>query len=427
MRLRQAPDGRRVLRVGELLVGLRELLEQEVGSIWVVGEISNLHRARSGHVYFTLKDEIGQVRAALFRGNALRIPFEPEEGLLVLAQAEVSVYPARGDLQLIVRHLEPRGQGALQLAFEQLRARLEAEGLFAEAAKRSLPAHPRRVGVVTSPSGAAIRDVIHVSALRFPAIPLLVSPTRVQGSGVEEEIAQALERLSRVPDVDVILLVRGGGSLEDLQGFNTERVARAIRASRVPVVSGVGHEVDVSIADLAADARAATPSAAAALALPDRAALAAQLRRDRQRLMLAAARHVERLRLHLDRLGTGLRGQAPAARLAARRAHFETLQSALRRELRAALDLARARFREARRRLAAALRVGLAHRETRLAATAARLDALSPLAVLGRGYAIVRTPEGQIVRRAAQVAIGAALEVRVASGSLAVEVVERRD
>jgi len=420
-------EDRRVLRVGELLLGLRELLEQEVGRVWVVGEISNLHRAASGHIYFSLKDEVGQVRAALFRGNAARLAFELEEGLLVVAQAEVSVYPRRGDLQIIVRRLEPRGQGALQLAFEQLRARLEAEGLFADAEKRRLPAVPRRVGVVTSPSGAAVRDVIHVAGLRFPSIPLLIAATRVQGTGVEEEIAAALERLQGVPGVDVILLVRGGGSLEDLQGFNTERVARAIRASRVPVVSGVGHEVDVSIADLAADARAATPSAAAALALPDRVALGGQLRGGRQRLMAATSRRVERLRLHLDHLGTALRGQAPAARLAERRDRLQTLRTALGRELAGELALAGARCEELRRRLAASAQLGLAGCNARLAAAAGRLEALSPLAVLGRGYAIARTEEGRIVRRATQVPIGASLEVRVAVGALAVQVVDRRD
>jgi exodeoxyribonuclease VII large subunit len=254
----------RPFRVSELVGGLRELLEEEVGRVWVVGEISNLRRAPSGHCYFTLKDDQAQLRAALFRSAAVRLPFDPEDGLEVVVEAEVTVYAQRGDLQLIVRQMEPRGQGALQLAFEQLRARLEAEGLFDPARKRALPAWPRRVGVVTSPSGAAVRDVIQVSGRRMPGIALLIAPARVQGDGAEDEIAAALAALGRVPDVDVILLVRGGGSLEDLRPFNTERVARAIAAARVPVVAGVGHEADVSIADLAADARAPTPSAGSA-------------------------------------------------------------------------------------------------------------------------------------------------------------------
>jgi hypothetical protein len=252
-------DARRPFRVSELAGGLRELLEEEVGRVFVVGEISNLRRAPSGHCYFTLKDDQAQLRAVLFRNAAVRLPFDPEDGLEVVVEAELTLYAARGDLQLIVRQMEPRGQGALQLAFEQLRARLEAEGLFDPARKRALPDWPRRVGVVTSPSGAALRDVIQVSGRRMPGIPLLIAPTRVQGDGAEEEIAAALDALGRLSDVDVILLVRGGGSLEDLRPFNTERVARAIVASRVPVVAGVGHEVDLSIADLAADARAPRP------------------------------------------------------------------------------------------------------------------------------------------------------------------------
>ncbi|MFP6605513.1 MAG: exodeoxyribonuclease VII large subunit, partial [Myxococcota bacterium] len=258
---------RRIFRVGQLLEGLSELLEDQVGRVWVMGEVSNLHEAASGHVYFSLKDDRSQLKAALFRSAARRIPFEIEEGSEIVVYADVSIYAARGDLQLIVRHVEPRGMGALQLAFEQLRRRLEAEGLFDEERKRELPEFPRRVGVVTSATGAAIHDVIEVAGQRFPGTPLLISPTRVQGEGSEVEIVQALSRVTETAgceDVDVILLVRGGGSLEDLMSFNSESVARAIVACPVPVVSGVGHEVDVTISDLAADVRVSTPSAAAA-------------------------------------------------------------------------------------------------------------------------------------------------------------------
>jgi exodeoxyribonuclease VII large subunit len=220
---------RRVFSVGELVSELKSLLEDEFGRVWVVGEISNLRRARSGHSYFTLKDDEAQIRAALFRGVAQRLAFDPEDGLEVVVFGDLTLYPSRGDLQIIVRSLEPRGQGALQLAFEQLRARLEAEGLFAPELKRPLPEFPRRVGVVTSPSGAAIRDVIQVTGQCFPSIPLLVAPTRVQGEGAEEEIAAALELVAG-REVDVILLVRGGGSLEDLFAFNTERGGGCARA-----------------------------------------------------------------------------------------------------------------------------------------------------------------------------------------------------
>ena len=387
---------RRPFRVSELAGGLRELLEEEVGRVFVVGEISNLRRAPSGHCYFTLKDDQAQLRAALFRNSAVRLPFDPEDGLEVLVEAEVTLYAARGDLQLIVRQMEPRGQGALQLAFEQLRARLEAEGLFDPARKRALPPWPRRVGVVTSPSGAAVRDVIQVSGRRMPGIPLLIAPTRVQGDGAEEEIAAALAALGGVADVDVILLVRGGGSLEDLRPFNTERVARAILATRVPVVAGVGHEVDVSIADLAADARAPTPSAAAALALPDRAAWQGRLRALERQLGGAAGVHVARAGRRLEQLAGALRAHAPGARLAAWRARLDTLWRGIEREGTRALAL----------------------RRERLAALAARLDALSPLAVLGRGYAIARLPGGSVLRRAGDLAPGDPFTLRLAEGEL---------
>jgi exodeoxyribonuclease VII large subunit len=388
--------GRRVFSVSELVSDLKSLLEDEFGRVWVVGEISNLHRAGSGHSYFTLKDDDAQIRAALFRGVAQRLPFDPEDGLEVVVFGDLTLYPSRGDLQIIVRGLEPRGQGALQLAFEQLRVRLEAEGLFAPELKRLLPELPRRVGVVTSPTGAAIRDVIQVTGQRFPSIPLLVAPTRVQGEGAEEEIAAALELVAG-RDVDVVLLVRGGGSLEDLFAFNTERLARAIRACPVPVVSGVGHEVDVTISDLVADARAPTPSAAAALALPDRQGQETRLDRDRRRLQAAALGIVDRAARRLGRSRESLRAHAPSVRLLADRVRWAAAQSALQRGIESNLAGSGARF----------------------AAVSARLDALSPLDVLSRGYAIVyRQPGGVIVRRAREVRPGDALRLRVAEGEI---------
>jgi exodeoxyribonuclease VII large subunit len=387
---------RRSFRVSELVGGLRELLEEEVGRVLVSGEISNLHRAASGHAYFTLKDDRAQLRAALFRSSAVRLPFDPEDGLEVVVDAEVSVYPARGDLQLVVRHMEPLGQGALQLAFDQLRQRLEAEGLFDADRKRPLPAWPRRIGIVTSGSGAALHDVIEVSGQRMPGIPLLLASVRVQGDGAENEIAAALAALGEVDDVDVILLVRGGGSLEDLRPFNSERLARAIVASPVPVVAGVGHEVDITIADLAADARAPTPSGAALLAVPDASAWQDRVEAVRRRLGGAADARMARAQRRLAELTGALRAHAPAARLAARRARFESVQHALGREGRAAV----------------------AARHERLAVLAARLDALSPLAVLGRGYAIAHGAGGRVLRRAAEVSPGDALRVRLHEGEV---------
>ncbi len=414
---RRSFASRRVLRVAELVGGVRELVE-ELGVVWVVGEISNLRRAGSGHAYFTLKDDAAQLRAVLFRGNAVRIPFDPEEGLEVVAGGELTVYGPRGDLQLVVRQLEPRGRGALQLAFEQLRTRLQAEGLFDPARKRALPAFPRRLGVVTSPSGAALHDVLHVAARRFPATPILLAPTRVQGERADEEIAQALAALARAPGVDVILLVRGGGSLEDLLAFNSELLARAIRACPLPVVAGVGHEVDVTIADLAADARAPTPSAAAELALPERGAVAAELTARWRSLTRATATRSAARRARLAALDRALRAQAPTARLAARRARLAGLARSLGV---AGAGLARAsgvRTQAAAERLGPAARGRVARARAALATAAARLDALSPLAVLGRGFALARGPDGAILRDAASVAPGDALSLRLARGEL---------
>lgn len=398
-------EGPPIYSVADVLRGVNTLLEERVGRIWVAGEISDLRRPGSGHLYFRLKGDGGQIRGVLFRGSARGMAFEPEDGLEVLAYGEVGVYEPRGDLQLIVRRLEPRGRGALQLAFEQLRRRLEAEGLFDPSRKRRPPPLPARIGIVTSASGAALRDVIEVTGRRFPATPLLIAPTRVQGPGAEDEVAAALDALGAHGGVDVILLVRGGGSIEDLQPFNTETVARAVVRAPVPVVSGVGHEVDVSIADLAADVRAPTPSAAAELALPDRAALAAALGREQQRLGRAAAALLERLGLRLDHQREALRAHAPSARLEAQRARFQA----------------------AARTLERAVATRLAAANAALAGAAGRLDALSPLAVLGRGYGLVRRArDGAIVRRADQLVPGDPLDIRVAEAEVAATVASVR-
>jgi exodeoxyribonuclease VII large subunit len=391
-----------ILSVGQLVGGLKALLEDQVGRVFVAGEISNLHTARSGHAYFTLKDEIGQLRAALFRGNASRLRFELEEGLEVVAEAEVSIYAARGDLQLIVRSLEPRGVGALQLAFEQLRKRLQAAGLFEEERKREIPEYPRRIGLVTSPTSAAVRDVLKVAGRRFPATPILISPTLVQGANAAEEIAKAIERVALVRGIDLILVVRGGGSLEDLWAFNTETVARAIANSPVPIITGVGHETDITIADLVADLRAPTPSAAAMQALPDGQALSRLIGRDLGRLISAARMHIDGHTSRLERLREVLRARSPSARVALARSRAQRAATAA--------DQAMIRHLDRRRR--------------RLAEAASGLQALSPLAVLGRGYSLVRRErDGTIVRAAAEVAVGERLDVRLASGRVVAEVV----
>jgi exodeoxyribonuclease VII large subunit len=388
---------RPVLGVGQLIAGLKGLFEQKVGRVWVVGEISNLHEARSGHSYFTLKDDRGQIRAALFKGNARRVPFALEEGLEVVAEADVTVYAARGDLQLVVQSLAPRGVGALQLAFEQMRKRLAAAGLFDEERKRPIPEYPTRLGLVTSPTSAAIRDVLKVAGRRFPATPILISPTLVQGEEAPGQIARAIGRLARVKDLDVILVVRGGGSLEDLWAFNTEIVAKAIAASPVPIVTGVGHETDTTIADLVSDQRAPTPTAAAMQVLPDRQALSRLLMRDVNRLAAAMGQEIDGHRARVDALSQVLRARSPQARVALARSRQIRAEAASSSAIRRLLDGRRKRFGE----------------------LAARLDALSPLSVLGRGYALARrSDDGRIVRAASEVEVGDELDLRLADGAI---------
>jgi exodeoxyribonuclease VII large subunit len=395
------PEREPVYTVAQLVAGLKRLLAERVGRIWVVGELSGVHVARSGHIYFSLKDDSSQLRCALFRSAARGLAFEPEDGLEVLVQGDVSLYEARGELQLVARRLEPRGQGALQLAFEQLRQRLEAEGLFDAARKRPLPPLPERIGLVTSPTGAAIHDILEVTGRRFPGTKIVIAPTRVQGDGAEDEIAAALDSLAVLADVDLILLARGGGSLEDLRAFNSETVARAIVRAPAPVLCGVGHEVDVTIADLCADLRAPTPSAAAELALPDGEAYRSELVANWQRLRRAMRTYLERTAQRFARERDALRVLAPTARVAEQRVRFHAAERALRRAARLGADRARAR----------------------LAELAGRLDSLSPLSVLSRGYALVRrSDDGAIVRRFDDAGVGDALSVRVAEAELEVSV-----
>ncbi|MGH7267157.1 MAG: exodeoxyribonuclease VII large subunit, partial [Candidatus Rokuibacteriota bacterium] len=295
MALPVTDPGRRVLTVTELTAALKDTLESRFGGLWVEGEISNLRVQASGHVYFTLKDDGAQIRAVLFRSRARRLRFEPGDGLHVLAFANLDVYAPRGEYQLVCEILEPKGLGALQLAFEQLKRRLHAEGLFDPGRKRPLPPFPRRVGLVTSPTGAAVRDFLRVLTRRFAGVHVVVSPVRVQGETAAAEIAQALQELNRLGGFDVLVVARGGGSLEDLWAFNEEVVARAIAASKIPVVSAVGHEIDVTIADFVADLRAPTPSAAAELLVREKAQLVAQVTSLGERLCRGLRRGLSRL------------------------------------------------------------------------------------------------------------------------------------
>ena len=393
-----------VLSVSDLNRSLRASLETDYAEVWVAGEISNFRApGPAGHFYFCLKDRRSQIAAVMFRSAQRYLPFKPKDGLEVIAHGRISLYEARGDLQLYVDALEPRGLGGVQLALEQLKQRLAAEGLFDAGRKRPLPVWPRAIGVVTARTGAAMRDIVTTLRGRMPHARIIVRAVRVQGRHAGAEIVAALDDLGTVAAVEVIIVGRGGGSLEDLWAFNEERVARAIAAARVPVVSAVGHEIDVTLADLAADCRAATPSAAAALVVPDCAALAHRLALRRGALIAAMRGRLRRNQERLLALARHVRD--PRRHLGAQRQRVTELGERARRSLDSALRVARAR----------------------LAGDGERLQALSPLAVLERGYAIARRDDGTVVRAAHEVAIGEALELTFRVGQARVRVESRRD
>jgi exodeoxyribonuclease VII large subunit len=429
----------RILTVTELAGAIRDVLAEAVGAVWVAGELSSVKRAASGHLYFTIKDELSQLSAVLFRSGAQTLPFEPREGLEVVARARVVVYPPRGALQLTVDHLEPRGLGALRLAFEQLKGRLEAEGLFDAARKRPLPRIPRTVGVVTAVGGAAVRDVITTLRRRWPAARVLVRPVLVQGAGAARDIAAAIGDLGRVRSVDVLIVARGGGSLEDLWAFNEEPVARAIAASRVPVVSGIGHEIDFTIADFVADVRGATPTAAATAVVPERIRLLTEVAGRRDALVVGLERRLRDARRRLAAVGERL--ASPRRRLDDLRIrldeHAIRLERSLvgrvnwdRRELAmlarrleaagpaAGLARSRARLAMARERLRLGVAALLAAARASLERKEHALGALSPLACLERGYAIVRHGDldGSVVRDAAALQPGDAVALVLSRG-----------
>jgi exodeoxyribonuclease VII large subunit len=409
---------RTILTVSALTEQLRQVVEDRFPAVWVEGEISNFRLYGSGHAYFTLKDEAAQVRAVLFRTRMRRLRFEPGDGQHVLAFGSLEVYGQRGEYQLVVELLEPRGLGALQLAFEQLKARLGAEGLFDQARKRPLPRFPRKIGIVTSPSGAALRDMLRVIGRRFAGLHIVIAPARVQGEGAAEEIARGLGDLGRLGDVDVIIVGRGGGSLEDLWAFNEETVARAIAACKVPVIAAVGHEVDVTIADFVADLRAPTPSAAAELVVREKQALVEQVDALRSRLRRAAVRPLGTLVRRVDEARVRLgRAEAVGAR---RRRHALELLAA---RLRAAGPLARLaswrhRLERAGARLDGAMHGQVTGASHRLSHAAGRLHSLSPLAVLGRGYSLTLGPTGHVLTSARQARAGDAVRVLLSEGGL---------
>ncbi len=437
---------RRVVTVSDLTASIRALLESGFGDVWVEGEISNCRVWNTGHMYFTLKDGGAQIRAVMYRSAVRYLKFKAEDGQHVVARGRLAVYEPKGEYQLLCDHLQPHGLGARQLAFEQLKKKLHAEGLFDQARKRPLPALPATIGIVTSLDGAAVRDIIKVIGRRHPNVHLLIRPTRVQGESAAAEVADALRSIGRVPGVEVIILARGGGSAEDLVPFNQEPVARAIVASPVPVVTGVGHEVDFTIADFAADVRAPTPSAAAEIVLAAKEALSSRIEALNRRLRAGVGSAVgsRRTRIHVLASRRGL--ASFAARLAMRGRHAAELTHQLRaamsiavsrreRELRA--TQARLEAHDLRRRLAAIhgrldaatgrLRAAVRRRHDRahgrLGSSVARLESLSPLAVLGRGYAVCWNDEHTaIVRSAVAVQPGDRVHVTLHEGALTCQV-----
>ncbi len=422
---------------------VRASIEGNFGAQWVEGELSNLSRPASGHLYFSLKDTSAQVRCAMFKPRAVQMRFQPANGTQVLAYARVTFYEPRGEFQLVVEHLEPAGEGLLRMKFEQLKQKLAGEGLFETARKRPLPVWPRAIGVVTSPSGAAVRDILHVLARRNPAIPVFIYPCSVQGTAAAGEIAAAIATANRRGECDVLLLARGGGSLEDLWSFNEEAVVRAIAASVIPVVSGVGHEVDVTLSDFVADVRAPTPSAAAEIAVPERgqaarqfaalehrltAALAQRLTLQQHRLQSLGARLIHpgrRIEQHHQRLDELLQRLRPAlARtLETKRRRLASAEAALASATPARrMLLSTARLQTVEQRLRGTAPLLLARLKVRVEAAERTLQAVSPLATLSRGYAIVSGADGAIARDATAVAPGDAVKARLARGTLQLRV-----
>ena len=443
---------RAVFTVSELTARIKGRLEDAFPAVWVEGEISNLRVPTSGHAYFTLKDDLAQLRCVLFRSRGRRVRFMPEDGLQVLVFGGLDVYAARGEYQLVVQLMEPKGLGALQLAFEQLKKKLEAEGLFDHGRKRPLPSFPRTIGIVTSPSGAALRDILHIIGRRFGDVRIVVAPVRVQGDGAALEIVWALRNLGEVADLDVVIVGRGGGSVEDLWAFNDERVARAIVVCRVPVVSAVGHETDFTIADFVADLRAPTPSGAAELVVREKLAVIRALVELYERLNVAMRSRIEQGRgrvlslvrrrvltdpgralqdryRRVDDLSVRLRAATRAHRrhVAHRVALLTNALSSL--HPLARISHGRAVLAQLRGRLASAGGHSIKTSRHRFESSVGRLESLSPLAVLGRGYSLTRLASGVVVRRAAEAHPGAVIEILLHEGSLdaRVEQVRERD
>ena len=440
---------RKIFTVSELSLEIKALLEKRFPDVWVTGEVSNFRGATSGHLYFTLKDASAQIRAVCFRNQARYLKFKPQDGISVIARGHLSVYEARGEYQFYVDYLEPAGIGALQLAFEQLKQKLAAEGLFDAARKKPLPVLPSAIGVVTSPTGAVIRDILRVLKRRFRNMNVTVYPVKVQGEGAAEEIAKGIGYFSKHPVVDVLIVARGGGSLEDLWAFNEETVARAIASSKIPVISAVGHETDFTIADFVADLRAPTPSAAAELVVHRKQDFVDELRERARhlsqvvRLKLSEAREqFTTLRMHhvFQTIRTRLGERAQRVddcivdfnRLIrkklsdSREALLHASAGIVRYDFRRLLSLKRAALAERDKKFETEFRRFLVDRRNRLMQVESILKERSPLTILNRGYSITRDTQGHIVRDAAQVSIGDDVSIHLARGELGATVRDKK-
>lgn len=436
---------RRIWSVRELVASVRTSLEREYTDVWVEGEISNFRPADSGHLYFSLKDDSSQLRIVMFRTQARLLRFRPENGLHIIARGRITLYEGRGELQLVAEFLEPQGAGALQVAFEQLKAKLQAEGLFDRSRKKPIPTLPRTIGVVTSPRGAVIQDILNILRRRNRGVHVLIHPAQVQGEAAASEVAAGVRYFNRSGSVDVIIVARGGGSLEDLASFNDEGLARTIAASRIPVISAVGHETDFTICDFVADLRAPTPSAAAELAIRSQQELDDRLTSLRQHLaramrlrLLEQERRLSRLARHgaFERMQTGImRRQQRLDDLSGR---LTSAYLGLLRQLHRRVDVARARVRHhdlasrvaARRqlfsgfeeKLGAAFERALMLRRARLSRLEGQLQGLSPTSILERGYALVFDSEGQLLKDASRVQEGDLIRARLAAGEISAKV-----
>jgi exodeoxyribonuclease VII large subunit len=418
---------RKIYSVSELSFQIRDMMERRFVDIWVEGELSNFKASTAGHLYFTLKDDRAQLPAVCFRNTARLLRFRPENGKLFRARGRVSTYESRGEYQLIVEVLEPAGLGALQLAFEQLKEKLQKEGLFNLERKRPIPQFPRKIGIVTSPKSAALRDILTVLKRRHNAINVLIFPAEVQGDGASIQVMEGIDYLSRSTDVDVIIVARGGGSMEDLWAFNEERVARAIVRSQKPVISAVGHEVDFTICDFVADLRAPTPSAAAEIVVKSKNEIAERVGQLENRLGSLMKYRLSTLRNFLA-TKVGSRGFVVAERrIREMSQRLDDLTFRLEKTARAgAFTAARThRVEKCEGRMEAAIHQRLKKWHQAFAACAHTLDALSPLAVLDRGYSICLTPEGRVVRSSEDVQVGSDVKVRLHEGSLKARVTDK--